>query len=85
MALPLKVGERIIGALDVQSAQEAAFGEEDVATLQIMADQLAMAIERTRLFEQTQAALEERLNAVAAVEGELRLTIPMLYLEAQSG
>jgi PAS domain S-box-containing protein len=66
MALPLKVGERIIGALDVQSTQEAAFGEEDVAALQIMADQLAMAIERTRLFEQTQAALEEQLSAVVS-------------------
>ena len=64
MALPLKVGERIIGALDVQSTQEVAFSKDDVATLQIMADQLAMAIERTRLFEQTQAALEEQLSTV---------------------
>ncbi|MFL7791763.1 MAG: hypothetical protein AB8I69_06450, partial [Anaerolineae bacterium] len=54
----------IIGALDVQSVHEAAFSEDDVATLQIMADQLAVAIERTRLFAQTQAALEERLRTV---------------------
>jgi PAS domain S-box-containing protein len=66
MALPLKVGERIIGALDVQSTEKAAFGEQDVATLQLMTDQLAIAIERTRLFEQTQAALEERLRAVVS-------------------
>jgi PAS domain S-box-containing protein len=64
MALPLKVNGRIIGALDVQSIQEAAFGEDNVATLQIMADQLAVAIERTRLYERTQATLEERLRAV---------------------
>jgi PAS domain S-box-containing protein len=63
-ALPLQVGGRVIGALDVQSTQEAAFGEDDIATLQIMADQLAVAIERTRLFEQVQVALEERLGVV---------------------
>ncbi len=59
MALPLKLGERILGVLDVQSTQEAAFSEEDVTVLQAMADQLAVAIENARLFEQTQAALEE--------------------------
>jgi PAS domain S-box-containing protein len=64
MALPLRVGERVIGALDVQSTREAAFEEADVEILQVMADQLAVAIERTRLFEQTQAALEERLRTV---------------------
>jgi PAS domain S-box-containing protein len=64
MALPLRVGARVIGALDVQSRQEAAFDEDDVAVLQTLADQLAVAIERTRLFEQTQAALEERWRTV---------------------
>jgi PAS domain S-box-containing protein len=64
MALPLKVGGRTIGALDVQSVHEAAFDEDNVATLQIMADQLAVAIERTQLFERAQATLEERLRTV---------------------
>ncbi len=66
MALPLKVGERVIGALDVQSVQEAAFDEDEVAVLQIMADQLAVVIEKARLFERTQAALEERLRTVVS-------------------
>jgi PAS domain S-box-containing protein len=64
MALPLQVGERIIGALDVQSNREAAFDEEDIKTLQLMADQLAAAIEKTRLFERAQAVLEEQLRTV---------------------
>ena len=59
MALPLKVGERIIGALDVQSVREAAFTGEDAAVLQTLADQIAIAIENARLFQQTQRALEE--------------------------
>jgi len=66
IALPLKVGEWVIGVLDVQSVQEAAFDEDDVAVLQIMADQLAVAIEKARLFERTQAALEERLRTVVS-------------------
>jgi signal transduction histidine kinase/ActR/RegA family two-component response regulator len=61
MALPLQVGAplRVIGALDVQSTAEAAYDEEDVALLSNLADQVAIAIENARLFEQTQEALEE--------------------------
>jgi GAF domain-containing protein len=59
MALPLKVGGQIIGALDVQSTQEAAFTQEDIGVLSALADQIAIAIENARLFEKTQAALHE--------------------------
>ena len=50
---------RVIGALDVQSRQEAAFTEEDAAVLQIVADQVAVAIENARLFQGTEQALED--------------------------
>jgi GAF domain-containing protein/DNA-binding response OmpR family regulator len=59
MALPLKVAERIIGALDVQSTEEAAFSAEDIAVLSTLADQVATAIENSRLLAQTQSALAE--------------------------
>ncbi|MBC7225973.1 MAG: GAF domain-containing protein [Thermoflexales bacterium] len=59
MALPLKVGDRVIGVLDVQSEEPAAFTEEDVAVLQTMADQIAVAIENARLLEESRRALEE--------------------------
>jgi len=59
MALPLGVRGEVIGVLDVQSTEPGAFSDEDVATLQTMADQLAVAIENARLFEQTQASLRE--------------------------
>jgi signal transduction histidine kinase/CheY-like chemotaxis protein len=59
MALPLAVGGRIIGALDVQSVEAEAYDDEDVALLRILADQVAIAIDNARLFEQTQKALEE--------------------------
>jgi len=59
MALPLRVGDRIIGALDVQSTDPAAYDAEDVALLSTLADQVAIAIENARLFARTEAALEE--------------------------
>jgi GAF domain-containing protein len=59
MALPLRMGGRVIGALDVQSTEANAFSEEDITTLSILADQVAIAIENARLFSRSQAALVE--------------------------
>jgi FOG: GAF domain len=59
MALPLRIGGRVIGALDVQSLQPNAFSEEDIAALTILADQVAIAIENARLFSESSAALTE--------------------------
>jgi len=65
MALPLKLGAQVIGALDVQSKQEGAFDEKDATVLQTMADQLATAIENARLLQETQQTVHE-LSAAAA-------------------
>ncbi len=58
MTLPLVVGERLLGVLDVQSTEEAAFDEEDVQTLRIMADQIAVAIDNARKFSDEAMLLE---------------------------
>ena len=63
MALPLKVEHNIIGVLDVQSEQSQAFTDEDVAIMQILADQLATAIERTRLLQEVERSLKELESA----------------------
>ncbi len=59
MALPLKSNEGIIGVLDIQSDQPEAFTQDDIAIMQVMADQMATAIERSRLLVQVQASLRE--------------------------
>ncbi len=59
MALPLKVRGRVIGALDVQSPEPAAFSSQDVTVLQAMADQLAVAIDNTRLVQEMQQTARE--------------------------
>jgi GAF domain-containing protein/HAMP domain-containing protein len=58
MALPLRARGEIIGALDVQSREPGAFSQEDVAVLQTLADQVAVAISNARLFQQVQESLE---------------------------
>lgn len=62
MALPLIIGDRCIGAVTVQSVEEAAFSEDDITSLQAMADQLAVAINNARLLKELEAAHAELLR-----------------------
>jgi len=59
MALPLAIAGRVIGALTVQSTEEAAFSEEDISSLQAMADQLAVAINNARLHQQNEQLIRQ--------------------------
>lgn len=59
LTLPLIIGSEVIGALDVQSEQANAFSNEDIDVLTTLANQVAVAIENARLFQQSQAALQE--------------------------
>ena len=59
MALPLKVKKDIIGVLDIQSDQPRAFSDDDVEVLQLLADQLAAAMERARLLQQVEQNLKD--------------------------
>lgn len=59
IALPLKVGASIIGALDVQSTMPKAFDVSDIALLSTLADQVAMAIENARLINDAQRTVRE--------------------------
>ena len=58
-AIPLRVGERIVGVLDVQSTIPYAFSDSNLRTLQILADQLAIAVINTELFAETQEHLAQ--------------------------
>lgn len=67
-ALPLRVGDRLIGALDVQSRSLNAFNQSDIEVLQVLADQLAVAVENGRLFSRQERAaqLEQRVASLTA-------------------
>lgn len=62
-ALPLRTRGKVIGALTVQSDRPGVFDEAALAVLQIMADQVANAIENARLFAESQTALETARQA----------------------
>jgi signal transduction histidine kinase len=78
LAVPIKSKGVVIGVLDVQSTERNAFSQADELTLQIVADQLAIAIENAQLYQRVQthaAELEQRVNErtaeLAAVNKEL--------------
>jgi GAF domain-containing protein len=58
-AIALKVGDRIVGVLDVQSKQPYAFSEDSLRILQILADQMAIAVVNSELFAETQEHLAQ--------------------------
>lgn len=57
MALPLVAGGEVLGALDIQSTDANAFSQDDIPILQVLADQLATAVQNARLLRNTQEAL----------------------------
>ncbi|HAE57922.1 MAG TPA: hypothetical protein DCG54_00010, partial [Anaerolineae bacterium] len=58
-ALPLRVGNQVIGVLDVQSSQPYVFTEENIKIMQILADQMAVAVVNSQLFAEAQERLSQ--------------------------
>lgn len=72
LALPIKDGGKVIGALDVQSTRPNAFGTIDVQALQIMTNLLATAIQNARLFDEQQVNVRENQRLYIQSEANLR-------------
>lgn len=75
MALPLVVTGQVLGVLDVQSTEPRAFSEDDISTLQILAEQIAVAIQNANLFDETEKALEASRQAYGQVSHEAWIKI----------
>lgn len=58
-AIPLRIGSRVIGVIDIQATQFNAFDEGEVSVLQTLSDQVAVAIDNARSFELSQEAVRE--------------------------
>ncbi len=67
MAAPLLVGDRLLGALDVQSREVNAFSEADVRTMEVIADELAASIESSTTQLEMMEELE-RLENITRVQ-----------------
>ncbi len=79
LAIPMIHKGKIIGVLDLESAQLNAFNEEHVQTLSILAANLAVSLENARLYEQVardEARLDRDLQAAKRIQGALLRPVP---------
>ena len=86
LAVAIRVKDKILGVLDIESNQIDAFSEADLSTAQTLADQLAVAIENARLYQETSqmAVMEERNRMAREIHDTLAqgFTGIILQLEA---
>jgi PAS domain S-box-containing protein len=68
IALPLKIGDRVLGVLNVESTELGAFHERDVRILSSLAAQAAVAIENARLYAEIERKAEELNTACRDLE-----------------
>jgi len=101
MALPLYYGKTPLGAVTVQSVEERAFSQDDITTLQTMADHLAVAINnaytlqalksahaelpRTKVYEALTVATTEAIHCIGNKALPISMTIQRLKEEQAAG
>jgi len=96
LAIPLKVGEKVIGVIDMQCDQPDAFSERDLRLMSTFVGRAALALENTRLYVETQQHLRElemlydlshKLRRAESIEAMLPVLLNELQpiLEANSG
>jgi PAS domain S-box-containing protein len=59
VGIPLRIGSRIVGVIDIQSTQVQAFTQDDLSVLQSLADQVAVAIDNARSYELSQQLIKD--------------------------
>lgn len=79
LVIPMMLGNRLLGVFDLQSSKKDSFGEEEVAALQILAQQTAIAVRNAQLFDESRLARKQSEQAnqaktafLASVSHELR-------------
>jgi GAF domain-containing protein len=80
LTLPLQARGEILGAMSIQSPEVEAFSQEDVAVMQTLADQVALAISNAQLFQRAQESLEAERRAY----GDLSRQAWREYLQTRS-
>ncbi len=86
LAVPMKVKEKIIGVINVESDRLDAFDQSDLGVLQSLAHQAAIAIENARLYEQAQrlAVMEERQRLARELHDAVTQTLFSASLIAEA-
>lgn len=84
MSVPLKMGNRVLGVLDIQATSINAFDASDVAAMETLANQIAVALENARLYAQTKGEAEVQATLLRElshrVKNNLATVVGLLYL-----
>ena len=75
LCVPIKLGDRVIGGIDVQSERTGAFDEHDVTSLQILANLIANAVENARLYQEMKFVKEFNERVIDTIP------MPLLFLD----
>lgn len=59
VAIPMRIGSRIVGVIDIQSTVPYAFSQDDISVLQSLGDQVAVAIDNARSYELSQQLIKD--------------------------
>jgi len=59
LAIPIRLGSKVVGVLDLRSDEIDVFSRQDVTTMELLADQLSIAIENARLYGEIRQRVEE--------------------------
>lgn len=73
VGLPLKVGQRVVGVMNVAFFCPHTFSEEELRVLELLADQAAVAIENARLYSDLRRQMEKLQNAQIQLVQSARL------------
>lgn len=87
LVMPIKQGDALVGALDLYSAEKDAFGDADMLIAQTLANQLAVAIENARIFDETRdlAVLEERNRMAREIHDTLAQGFTSIVIQLEAG
>jgi len=86
LSVPIRIGDEILGVLDLQSPQPNAFDPDDVTILETLTDQVAVAINNARLYSQAaqrnrELSLLNQVIAATAASGEIEPILKVVCRE----
>jgi diguanylate cyclase (GGDEF)-like protein len=68
ISLPLKIGETVLGVMNIALQRPHEFSEEEIRVLEYLGDQAAIAVQNAKLFEQSQQEITDRKKAEKAIQ-----------------
>jgi GAF domain-containing protein len=86
LCVPITVGDRVVGVLDIQNKELAAFDGTDLLAMQTLAGQISTAIENARLYDQTRRDAETKAALLQEVHHRVKNNLQIIssLLDLQS-